>query len=201
MQYGLLLLYALLSLHIKFCYKTSPPDRLLCYSCCACQVLSWCLATDTMHIYICVFQYVCHARLPSEAVDHSKFTLCQTGNVIALPCRHMQIQPVSRLHSAGHCVTAIYSRQYTAQIWVVQCVQKRRSLIPRPSLGGLGNAFSSLSVSRPEDQPHQTPMACCQGNWLSHLDWDGHRCRHIACMLRQLSAYYNARLMVQRLCA
>lgn len=53
--------------------------------------------------------------------------------------------------------------------------QKRRSLLPRPSLGGLGSAFSSLSVSRPEEQAHQTPMACCQGNWLSHLDWDSHR--------------------------
>ena len=136
-----------------------------------------------MHIYICVFQYVCHVRVPSEAVDHSKFTLCQTGRCycIALPS-HADPACVSCLHNASHCVTAIYSRQYTAQIWFVQCVQKRRSLIPRPSLGGLGNAFSSLSVSRPEDQPHQTPMACCQGNWLSHLDWDGHRCRHIACI-------------------
>lgn len=53
--------------------------------------------------------------------------------------------------------------------------QKRKSLLPRPSLSSLGNAFSSLSVSRPEDQAHQTPVATCQGNWLSHLDWDGHR--------------------------
>ena len=63
--------------------------------------------------------------------------------------------------------------------WVLQSLmlmQKRRSLIPRPSLGGLSSALTGLSVSKPEDQQHQTPVACCQGNWLSHLDWDGQRC-------------------------
>ncbi|KAL3130634.1 hypothetical protein ABBQ38_008026 [Trebouxia sp. C0009 RCD-2024] len=53
--------------------------------------------------------------------------------------------------------------------------QKRRSILPRPSLSGLGNAFASLSVTRSEEQVHQTPVATCQGNWLSHLDWDGQR--------------------------
>ena len=54
-------------------------------------------------------------------------------------------------------------------------LQKRRSLLPRPSLSSLGNAFASLSVTRSEEQVHQTPVSTCQGNWLSHLDWDGQR--------------------------
>ena len=83
------------------------------------------------------------------------------------------------------CIDTNEAEAHTAQMhtWhtctnhdlYIWCVQKRKSLLPRPSLSSLGNAFSSMSVSRPEEQAHQTPVATCQGNWLSHLDWDGHR--------------------------
>lgn len=59
-------------------------------------------------------------------------------------------------------------------------LQGKRELKSRGSLSGLANALSnalsghSSSQVEPEMMREET-FASCSGNWLSHLDWDGHR--------------------------